>query len=58
MFGFPGQIEQLGPTLMGWGLAATMGEGPSESRNFCVSNKFPGDAGASSPLATLGLARV
>lgn len=41
MFGFLVQIQQLGPIPMGWGLAATMGEGPSEARNFCIFNKLP-----------------
>lgn len=58
MFGFLVQMKQLGPTPMGWGLATTMGKGPGESRNFCISNKLPGGADTAGPPVTLGLARV
>lgn len=44
VFSFLVQMEQLGPTPMGWELAATMGKGPGEARNFCISSKLPRDA--------------
>lgn len=55
VFGFLVQMEQLGRTPVGWGLAAAMGKGPGEAKTsaFLINSQV-----MQTLLATLGLAQV